>query len=101
MKDSYFDGGLLQKIGWGILGFLVTLLTLGICFPWAVVMIKKWEIKHTVIEGQRLTFDGSAVQLFGNWIKWLFFTIITFGIYAFWVNIKMKKWVVKHTFFKK
>lgn len=65
-KESYFDGGLLQLIGWNILGVLITLITLGICYPWAKCMIVNWETKHTVIEGKRLRFDGHGVQLFGN-----------------------------------
>lgn len=96
---SYFDGGLLQQICWIILGFIVTLLSFGICFPWAVCMLVDWETKHTVINGHRLAFNGNAVQLFGNWIKWLLLTIITFGIYGLWVRIAMKKWIVKHTSF--
>ncbi len=98
-KESYFDGGLLQLIGWRILGALVTVFTLGICYPWAVCMVYSWETKHTVIEGKRLSFDGKAIQLFGNWIKWFLLTIITFGIYGFWLNIKLKKWITKHTHF--
>ena len=97
MKRSYFDGGLAQLIVYRILGFLVTVLTLGICLPWAYTMIYNWEAKHTVIEGERLSFDGTAVGLFGNWIKWLLLTIITIGIYGFWVGIKLKKWRVSHT----
>ena len=31
MKESYFDGGLFQLIGYRLLGMLVTILTLGIC----------------------------------------------------------------------
>lgn len=100
-NDSYFDGGLLQKIGWTILGILITTITLGICFPWAICMIKNWETKHTVINGNRLTFDGNAFQLFGNWIKWLLLCIITFGIYSLWLSIAMKKWIVKHTHYAK
>lgn len=99
-KESYFDGGLLQLIGWTLLGILVTICTLGICFPWAVCMICRWEAKHTVINGYRLVFDGTALQLFGNWIKWVFLTLITFGIYGFWVGIKVKKWTTKHTHFE-
>ena len=97
--ESYFDGGLLQKIGWRILGFLVTICTLGICYPWAKCMIMDWETKHTVIEGRRLCFDGHSIQLFGNWIKWFLLTIITIGIYGLWVSIKLKKWITKHTHF--
>ncbi len=96
-QDSYFDGGLLQLAGWKILGFLLTLVTLGICYPWAMCMVKSWETKHTVIDGRRLTFDGTGGQLFGNYIKWMLLTVITLGIYSLWLNIKMKDWVVKHT----
>ena len=98
-QESYFDGGLLQMVGWKILGALVTVLTIGICLPWAYCMIYRWEAKHTVIEGRRLVFDGTAPQLFGKWIVWLLLTIITLGIYGFWVDIKLKKWKTKHTRF--
>ena len=54
MEKSYFDGGLLQLIGWELLGLLVTIFTLGICYPWALCMVYSWRIKHTVIEGRRL-----------------------------------------------
>ena len=98
-EKSYFDGGLLQLIGWQILGGLVTALTLGICYPWAICMIYRWEAKHTVINGRRLKFNGTAMQLLGNWIKWLLLTIITLGIYSFWLNIKLIQWKTKHTEF--
>ena len=99
MQNSYFDGGLFQLIGYRILGFLITLFTLGICYPFAFCLIYSWEAKHTVINGKRLYFDGTWVQLLGNWIKWLLLSIITFGIYSFWVVIEIKKWKIKHTHF--
>jgi len=98
-NDSYFDGGLLQLIGWVLLGFIITFCTFGICYPWALCMIYNWETKHTVINGKRLCFNGSAIGLFGLWIKWLLLIIITFGIYSFWVSISLKKWITKHTHF--
>lgn len=97
--ESYFDGGLLQLIGWRILGTLVTACTLGICYPWAFCMVYRWEAKHTVVNGHRLQFNGTAMQLFGNWIKWLLLTIVTLGIYSFWLSIKLKQWKAKHTVF--
>lgn len=62
-RTSFFDGGLLQYIGWTILGTLVTICTIGICYPWALCMVYGWKINHTVIEGRRLKFQGSAVGL--------------------------------------
>lgn len=97
--ESYFDGGLAQLIGWRILGFLVTTLTFGICYPWALCVVYGWQVNHTVIEGRRLQFHGRALSLFGHWIKWLLLSIITFGIYLFWVQISLEKWKVKNTHF--
>ena len=101
MEESYFDGGLLQLIGWKLFGALITICTFGICYPWAFCMIYSWEAKHTVINGKRLQFTGKAVGLFGNWIKWLLLTFITCGIYSFWLVIALKKWKIKHTEFAK
>lgn len=97
--ESVFDGGLAQYIGWRILGWIVTVCTLGICYPWSLVMVYRWKIEHTIIEGRRLKFDGTATGLFGNWIKWLILSIITLGIYSFWLSIKLEQWKVKHTHF--
>lgn len=96
---SYFDGGLLSLIGWNIVGFFLTLCTLGICYPWALCLVYGWKINHTIIEGRRLKFHGSAVGLFGNWIKWFLLCIVTVGIYSFWLGISLEKWKVKNTSF--
>ena len=98
-EKSYFDGGLFQLISWRILGLIITIITAGICYPWALCMIYNWEIKHTVIQGKRLQFTGTALGLFGLWIKWWFLMLITASIYSFWVKISLKKWIVKHTEF--
>ena len=98
-NNSYFDGGLLQLIGWRILGTLLTVCTFGICYPFALCMVYGWETKHTVVNGHRLAFDGTGLQLLGKWIIWLLLCIITLGIFGFWVGISMRKWKVSHTHF--
>ena len=97
--ESYFDGGLFQLIGWNILGWLITIVTFGIAFPWSLTMVYGWKINHTVINGRRLKFTGSAIGLFGLWIKWFLLTLITFGIYSFWTVISLEKWKAKNTTF--
>ncbi len=95
----FFDGGLLSYIGWVMLGTIITVVTLGICFPWALTMLYGWKINHTVIEGRRLHFTGSAIDLFGHWIIWFLLSVITLGIYSFWVFIKLEDWKAANTTF--
>lgn len=97
--QSFFDGGLLQLIGWTILGSAATIFSLGLLYPWSLCRLFGWRINHTVIDGRRLHFSGTALGLFGNWLKWWFLTILTLGIYGFWVKIKLEKWKVRHTHF--
>ena len=100
VKDnSYFDGGLLSLILLVIVGGFISTLTLGICYPWAICLIYKWEVENTVIEGKRLKFTGTGIGLFGNWIKLFLLIIVTFGLYSFWAAIFIKKWKAKNTIF--
>jgi uncharacterized membrane protein YjgN (DUF898 family) len=91
-----FDGGAATWFGVQIAGFLITVCTLGICYPWAVVMTYRWQTNHTIVNGYRLQFTGSAVGLFGQWIKWLLLLIITCGIYGFWLHPRLTRWKVEH-----
>lgn len=98
-SESYFDGNTFQLIGYRILSFLISTLTLGLAYPWMLCMVQRWETKHTVIHGRRLKFTGHGHQLIGKYLLWLLLTIITLGIYSIWLGLGMKKWVVKHTIY--
>lgn len=95
----HFDGGAGTYLGTGILMFLVTVFTLGICYPFALVLGERWRAKHSYIDGQRLVFTGSAMGLFGLWIKWFLLILITLGIYSFWVLPRVARWKWEHTDF--
>lgn len=96
-QKSFFDGGLAQLVGNGILWFFALLFTIGIAYPWVLCSKQKWIAKHTVIEGRRLRFTGNGGQLIGKWILWGFLSFITAGIYLFWMNLAVRKWITKHT----
>lgn len=96
-KDFTFDGGAGTFLGTQILAFLVTVITLGIAYPFALVLLERWKAKHTIVRGKRLQFTGTGMGLFGNWLKWLFLCIITLGIYSFWVIPRLVKWKVENT----
>ena len=96
---SYFDGRLIQLIGYRILSGFICLITLFIALPWATCMSYRWQVKHMVVDDKRLRFDGYGAQLFGSYIKWLLLSIVTLMIYSLWIPIKILKWKTKHTHF--
>lgn len=98
--DSYFDGGLLELIGWRILASLITVVTIGIARPWAQCMLYGYEYNHTVYNGKRLKFEGKGGELFVNYFKWFFLTIVTLGIYAFFIPVKKQKWLTENLHFE-
>ena len=94
---SYFDGNDFQRFGYHLLGLVLTLISATLLLPFAICLNKRWECKHTVINGFRLKFTGKARQLIGRYLLWLLLTILTVGIFIFWLAISMKRWVVSHT----
>ncbi|PQM50334.1 DUF898 domain-containing protein [Mycolicibacter virginiensis] len=92
-----FDGGAGTYLGTAVLAFLITVLTLGICYPFGLVLRERWRAKHSYIEGRQLAFTGSAWGLFGMWWKWLILIIITVGIYGFWVGPRLARWKWENT----
>ena len=95
--EGGFDGWMIQKWAWMLLGLIVTVATLGICFPVAYVWILKWEAKHSLYDGKRLSFDGKASSLVGKWIGWILLVIPTIGIYALFIPKKLLQWKASHT----
>jgi uncharacterized membrane protein YjgN (DUF898 family) len=95
-----FDGGAATYFGTAILATLITLVTLGIALPFALVLRQRWQAKHTTVYGRRLRFTGTGIGLFGQWIKWFFLILITLGIYSFWVVPRLTKWVIEHQEFE-
>lgn len=94
-----FDGGAATYVGTALLGILITTFTLGICYPFAVVLTERWRCKHTFIDGQQLAFTGQAVGLWGRWMWWLLLSIITVGVFLLWVAPRMQKWKTENTSF--
>ncbi|MGV8876635.1 MAG: DUF898 family protein [Rhodoglobus sp.] len=94
-----FDGGAGTYVGTAILGALITIVTLGICYPFSLVLVERWRAKHSFIDGKQMVFTGTGLGLFGLWVRWFFLTIITIGIYSFWVAPRLAKWKWEHTNF--
>ena len=94
-----FDGGAATYMGTLLLSVIITLLTLGLAYPYGLVLRQRWRAKHTFVNGVQLVFFGKGIGLFGLWIKWWLLTVITLGIYSFWVIPRLNRWIVEHTEF--
>jgi uncharacterized membrane protein YjgN (DUF898 family) len=92
-----FDGGAGTYWGTAVLAALITIFSLGIAYPFALVLVERWRAKHSFIDGKQLVFTGTGIGLFGLWIKWALLTLITLGIYSFWVAPAIAKWKWEHT----
>lgn len=94
-----FKGGAATYWGTAILGVLITVFTIGLFYPYALVLLERWRAKNSFIGGQQLQFTGSATGLFGRWLLWLFLIFITLGIYIFWVIPRIEQWKWENTSF--
>lgn len=75
----------------------VSLVTLGIAYPWLKCHYESFKASKTYIKGRRLVFVGKGGELAKKYFLWAFLSVITFGIFSIIVSDKMHKWVVEHT----
>ncbi len=98
-NESYFDGGSLQYLGYGLLSGILLMITCGISYPWVMVMLQKWDTKHQVINRRRLVFSGSGLGFLGEYLIIFILTVITCGLYAPWGTVRMNKYIIRNTDF--
>ena len=64
-KNFVFDGGAATYFGTAILGWLITVFTLGIGYPWALCLFQKWKAKHTYVQENNLYLQVEDFHLLG------------------------------------
>jgi uncharacterized membrane protein YjgN (DUF898 family) len=87
-----FVGGAANYLGTALLATVITVFTVGILYPFSLVLMERWKAKHATIDGRKVVFVGTAWGLFGLWMKWLLLSIVTLGIYTLWVGPQLQKW---------
>ena len=98
---SKYTGGALMTFLINYAVAFVSIISLGLLFPFMFCWRKRWQAEHTIINGRRLVFDGTGVQLFGRFMIWFLLAIATLGIYFIIKgNISFVAWETKHTHFE-
>jgi uncharacterized membrane protein YjgN (DUF898 family) len=84
-----------------LVGYLLTLVTLGIYLAWFQVKMLKFNADHMKInvEGKRvnLRFIGEGGELFVMLLVGYILTIVTLGFYMFWLMAKLLRWQLSNT----
>lgn len=85
-----------------LVGYLLTLVTIGIYMPWFICKLQKFNVDNTVVTNDsgdeyRLRFDGTGGDLFVTFLVGYLLTLVTFGIYFAWFICKMNKWFMQNT----
>ena len=78
---------------------VVSIITVGLFFPWAYSAQQRWICANTYVEGRRLRFDGTGLGFFFQWLVIMLLTAVTFGIYAPWGYCQFKRWETHNTVF--
>lgn len=93
----YFTGKGAQFFGIWAVNIILTIITLGLYYPWAKVAIRKYFWNETSIEDDRFIFHGTGKELFkGFVIAYLmifallaFSSFSKFGIIVFYIGIML------------
>ena len=78
---------------------VVSILTLGLFFPWAYSAQQRWIASNTYIDGRQLVFNGTGLGFLGHWLLIMILTIITLGLYLPWAYCRLKRWEIENTTF--
>ncbi len=92
-----FDGDSFEYFGYGLLQAILILLTCGLAAPWTITLIQKWEMRHSIVAGDRMVYEGTALGILGQYIVVFLLSLITCGIYAPWGAVRLNKYVYGHT----
>lgn len=95
---SEFTGGVFANYFFKVAVVLVTLLTLGIAYPFINCAYMRWRISHTRINGKKLVYVGNGTELFKKYIVWLAVSYITLYIYfVVKMQLDLVRYDVEHT----
>ncbi|MES2795019.1 MAG: DUF898 family protein [Bacteroidota bacterium] len=63
-----------------IVNWLLTILTLGMYYPWAKATLLKYNYHHTFFDGSPFQFHGTGLEIFKGFIKIFIYLILVFSM---------------------
>jgi uncharacterized membrane protein YjgN (DUF898 family) len=97
-----FDGQGGQLFVTFLVGYLLSIITIGIYMPWFICKLTKFYLDNTTVttsDGSVYNprFQGGGGDLFVTFLVGYLLTMVTIGIYAPWFMCKLNKWFAERT----
>lgn len=83
-----------------VVGYLLTLLTLGLYGPVWLNRVRKVNIDRTRFGTQAFRYDGSDLEVWKMSIKGFLLSVLTLGVYYFWFIAELSRYELAHTHFQ-
>lgn len=80
-RSLKFNGSGGALFGILIVNFLLTVITLGLYYPWAKSKRLKYLYAETELDGSRFTFHGTGAEMFKGFIKAIGLLIVVYGVF--------------------
>ena len=84
-----FEGDSKEYFSIFIVNWLLTLVTLGLYYPWAKAKTLKYTYGVTSIDGNHFSFHGTGKEMFIGLLKMIGFIIVIVILYAIFIAIKI------------
>jgi len=82
-----------------LLGYLLTILTLGLYGPVWLNRIRRVSIERSRFGSRAFRYDGSDLEVWKISIKGMLLSVLTLGIYYFWYVAELSRYEMQHTYF--
>lgn len=79
-----FRGSRKEAIGLYVKGFLLTLITLGLYWPYFTIARRKFWVGNSYFGNQEVQYEGDGKDIFSQFMISVLLVPLTFGIYWFW-----------------
>lgn len=83
-----------------IKGMLLSVVTLGIYYPWFEVRLETYLRKHSQYGNTAFDFQAEGKELFRIYLKGVIFSILTLGIYSHWFLANLHRFYMTHSSFQ-
>ncbi|MBI5969770.1 MAG: zinc-ribbon domain-containing protein [Deltaproteobacteria bacterium] len=95
-----FTGDWKESLKIYALGYLLTIFTFGVYYPWFYAKKQMFWRGNTGFGSVNFKYTGKGKELLKTFLLGYFLIVITFGIYALWLKAKLARYDWEHTTFQ-